>query len=281
MADRDADCALKIHNDIPPEILLQIFSYLPFETILRARSVCCSWHRLIPQAINSLYQTLLSKYLSSSIPVHLPEYLQVTLDQRKAFVEHIEHSFNVRLPHLFRTTLLEWPSKYLPPGHEWPESLCWYANKVCIRCLSSNEACTCCHPELVGDYHITLTQRLFSLIINDQPIPPFEDNLFAWELFNSPPRMISEREEQTRRMIRLYADTLKQRTDSSLWVSLYVKCLPLYTYISIKETKTMDFSVWFYLEKLKVKYMHGNLDGMMDGKLIPFSNSVLRFSLFK
>lgn len=166
---------------------------------------------------NSLYQTLLSKCLSSSIPVQLPEHLQVTLNQRKAFVEHIESSYDVRLPYIFRTTLLEWPSKYSPPGHAWPESLCWYANRICIRCLSKDEACACYHPELVGDYDITLTQTLFSLIINDQSIPTFHDDLFAWELFNNPPRLTGEqREQQTRRMIRLYADTAKQRTDFSV-----------------------------------------------------------------
>ena len=179
MVDRDADGALKMQNYIPPEILLQIFSYLPFETILHARSVCRLWYHLIRQVIGSLYQTLLSKYLSGSVSVHLPENLQVTLDQRKAFVEHIENSYNLRLPHIVRTILLEWPFKYPPPEHEWPESLCWYAKKMSIRCLSRSEACACYQPELVGEYDITLTQALFSLVINYQPIPPFEDDLFA------------------------------------------------------------------------------------------------------
>ena len=50
------------------------------------------------------------------------------------------------------------------------------------------------------------------------------------------PRLIGEeRERQTRKMICSYADTKKKRTDSSRWISLYVKCLPLYTYKNEEE----------------------------------------------
>jgi hypothetical protein len=264
MAERDADYTTQILHNIPNEILLQIFSYLPFQAIVHARAVSRLWCLLIPQAIKPLYQTLLSKYVSTPIPLHLPEHFQVTLDQRKNFVNHVETSYDIRLPNEFRTTLLEWPSRYPPPGSQWPDSLCWYANKVCTRCLLGDEVCVCYHPELVSDYDITLTRSVFSSIMNNQPIPMSDNDSFAWELFNNPPRMSGEQsEQQTKRMIRSYADTMKQRTDSTIWVSLYIKCLPLCVY----NTEEDGGQGWFCLVlagKAKGE-IHGWKSGWYDG----------------
>ncbi|CAF1656651.1 unnamed protein product, partial [Didymodactylos carnosus] len=156
-----------------------------------------------------------------------------------------------------------WPSRYPLPGSQWPDTLCWYTNKQCTRCSLGNELCTCYHPELVGDYDITLTRSVFSSIINNQPILISDEHSFAWELFDNPPRMSGEHsEKQTKRMIRLYADTMKQRPNSSLWVSLYIKCLPLCLYNTEE-----DGEGWFCLVlggKAKGE-IHGWKAGWYDG----------------
>ena len=136
--------SLPTWQNIPNEILLQIFSYLPFQSIVSARTVCHLWRFLIPQAIKPLYRTVLSKYRSNGVPVHLARHYE------------------------FRTILLE-----------WPDLLCWYANKVCPRCLLDSERCDCYHPEFVCDCDITLTRSVFSSIMNYQPIPMSDDNSFA------------------------------------------------------------------------------------------------------
>ena len=172
---------------IPNEILIQIFSYLSFDAMLQGRMVCRLWHWLIPKAMNSLSQILLTKYQSHSVPTDLPEYCKVTLPQRINFVDHIETNYHIRLPDLFRRILLEWPSKYPVPGHQWPETLCWYANQTCARCLSKNDQCACYHPDLVLDYDITLTESVLTAIINHQPTPMLDNDSYAWELFDNPP----------------------------------------------------------------------------------------------
>ncbi|CAF1225579.1 unnamed protein product [Rotaria sordida] len=275
MTEKIDDCASFPLSCLPNEIVLHIFSYFSFETIVNARAVCRLWHFLIPQAINPLYQTLLSKYLSNSIPTDLPEYLQVTVDQRQSFVDHVESTYNIRLSKEFRRTLLEWPSRYPPPGSQWPETLCWYANKVCLRCLKGDEQCQCYHPELVHDSDITLTRSVFSLVMNNLPIRiSDDDDSFAWELFDNPPRLTGKKsEEQTRRMIRLYSETLKQRTDSSLWVSLYIKCLPLHTYGTKDDVDQGSFCL--ILNGEAKGEIHGWRSGWYDGWE---ANSFLEFS---
>ena len=52
------------------------------------------------------------------------------------------------------------------------------------------------------------------------------------------------REQQTRRIIRLFANTMKERRDSSMWLSLYINCLPLCVY---KASENGEEEGWFHL----------------------------------
>lgn len=107
-----------------PELLLEIFRWLPLKSLIAAQGVNCQWRHLVPLAdILPTRRALFDLYINFlASPVFLPTRTTILSDMRPfdrdAFVASLRDG-NYSLPDEFLVWLLEWPNKAVI-GCIWP-----------------------------------------------------------------------------------------------------------------------------------------------------------------
>jgi F-box-like len=105
-------------TDIPPEIQLQFFSYLPLKALIAAHGVSHRWRLLISYAdILSARRALLDLYLKIlASPLFIPTRACIVdrlrhFDRQKYLDKLMRHHRYQDFPEEFRVWVLEWPAR--------------------------------------------------------------------------------------------------------------------------------------------------------------------------
>ncbi|TFK40405.1 hypothetical protein BDQ12DRAFT_576570, partial [Crucibulum laeve] len=110
--------------DIPPEILLYMFSYFDLKSLIMGKGVCRLWRRLIPLSdIPSTRRAFLDLYMSC---LEAPAFISTRpwlIDHlipfnREAYIDTLQKQYPA-LPEDFVLWILEWPAR-AAIGCVWP-----------------------------------------------------------------------------------------------------------------------------------------------------------------